>query len=172
MPYTIVKDGTKFCVEKVGGKRIACHDTRAKAAAQIGAIEANEMTKTLQATQILKVDESLGLVFGFAMVCKEDGQVHVDLQGDDIPESEMLKSALSFAKGARTAKEMHKGESIGDVTFIFPLTTEIAESLEIITKRTGLLIAMRPEKPEVLQKFASGEYTGFSIGGKAVHQKV
>jgi hypothetical protein len=130
------------------------------------------MSKTLQATQILKVDESLGLVFGFAMVCKEDGQVHVDLQGDDIPESEMLKCALGFAKSGRQAKEMHKGDAIGDITFIFPLTTEIAESMDIVTKRTGLLIAMRPEEREVLQKFASGEYTGFSIGGKAIHEAV
>ena len=128
------------------------------------------MSNTLQATQILKVDETLGLVFGFAMVCKEDGQIHVDLQGDDIPETEMLKCALSFATSARIAKEMHKGDAIGDITFIFPLTTEIAESLDIVTKRTGLLIAMRPEKQEVLQKFASGEYTGFSIGGKAIHE--
>lgn len=130
------------------------------------------MSTTLQATQILKVDESLGLVFGFAMVCKEDGQIHVDLQGDDIPESEMLKSALGFAKGERQAKQMHKGDPIGDVTFIFPLTSEIAASLDIVTKRTGLLIAMKPDEPEVLRKFASGEYTGFSIGGKAVHEAV
>lgn len=130
------------------------------------------MSNTLQATQILKVDESLGLVFGFAMVCKEDGEIHVDLQGDDIPEHEMLKSAVGFAKGERIAKEMHKGDQIGDVTFIFPLTTEIAKSLDITTKRTGLLIAMRPEDPEVLRKFADGEYTGFSIGGKAIHEAV
>jgi hypothetical protein len=126
----------------------------------------------LQATQILKVDESLGLVFGFAMVCKENGEIHVDLQGDDIPEHEMLKSALGFAKSERVAKEMHRGGQIGDVTFIFPLTTEIAKSLDITTKRTGLLIAMKPDDPEVLRKFANGEYTGFSIGGKAVHEVI
>lgn len=124
----------------------------------------------LQATQILKVDTSLGLVFGFAIVCKEDGEIHVDLQGDDIPEHEMLKCAVGFAKSARVAKEMHAGDQIGDVTFIFPLTTEIADSLDIVTKRTGLLIAMRPDDPEVLRKFHDGEYTGFSIGGKAVHE--
>tara|TARA_R110002153_G_scaffold104852_1_gene243004 strand:- start:20472 stop:20864 length:393 start_codon:yes stop_codon:yes gene_type:complete len=130
------------------------------------------MTQQLQATQILKVDESLGLVFGFAMVCKENGEIHIDLQGDDIPENEMLKSAVGFAKSERVAKEMHQGESVGDVTFIFPLTTEIAASLDIVTKRTGLLIAMRPDSPEVLRKFADGEYTGFSIGGQAVHEEI
>lgn len=130
------------------------------------------MSSTLQATSILKVDESLGLVFGFAIVCKEDGSDHFDLQGDHIPERVMLKGATDFAKSARVAKEMHKGDQIGDIVFIFPLTSDIAKSLDIQTKRTGLLIAMQPDEKEVLRKFASGEYTGFSIGGKAINEAV
>jgi len=128
------------------------------------------MSTQLQATSILKVDESLGLVFGFAIVCKEDGKNHFDLQGDHIPESVMLKGAFEFAKSARTAKEMHKGGAIGQVVHTFPLTTDIADSLGIVTKRTGLLIAMKPEDPIVLAKFASGELTGFSIGGNAINE--
>lgn len=126
----------------------------------------------LQATSILKVDESLGLVFGFAIVCKEDGEPHFDLQLDHVPEDVMLKGSLSFAKGARVAKQMHQGDAIGDVVFMFPLTTDIAASLDIVTKRTGLLIAMQPDDPEVLRKFASGEFTGFSIGGSAVNEVI
>jgi hypothetical protein len=126
----------------------------------------------LQATSILKVDESLGLVFGFAIVCKEDGEDHFDLQGDHIPDGVMLAGSLDFAKGERVAKEMHKGDQIGDVVFMFPLTAEIAKSLDIVTKRTGLLIAMQPEDPEVLRKFADGEYTGFSIGGAAINEAI
>ncbi len=125
------------------------------------------MTKQLQATQILKVDETLGLVFGFAAVSKVDGEDHYDRQGDHIPEHVILKGALKFAKGERVAKEMHKGESVGDVVFLFPLTTEIAKSLDIQTKTTGLLIAMQPDDPAVMKKFQEGTYTGFSIGGLA-----
>jgi len=128
------------------------------------------MSKPLQTSAILKVDESLGLVFGFAIICKEEGEDHFDHQADHIPESVMLKGSLDFAKSGRVAKEMHEGDQIGDITFMFPLTTEIASSLDIVTKRTGLLIAMQPESTEVLQKFASGEYTGFSIGGTAVNE--
>lgn len=127
-------------------------------------------SQQLQATQILKVDQSLGLVFGFAIVCKEDGEDHFDLQLDHVPEHVMMKGSLEFAKGERAAKEMHKGDAIGDVVFMFPLTSEIAASLDIVTKRTGLLIAMQPEDPEVLRKFADGEYTGFSIGGSAINE--
>lgn len=127
------------------------------------------MTSQLQATSILKVDESLGLVFGFAIVCKEDGEAHFDLQGDHIPDSVMLEGSFDFAQNSRVAKEMHTGDQIGDITFMFPLTSDIAASLDIVTKRTGLLIAMRPDSPEVLQKFVSEEYTGFSIGGTATN---
>jgi uncharacterized membrane protein (UPF0127 family) len=43
MPYTIQKQDGKFCVVKVGtSKSFGCHETRAGAAAQIGAIESNE----------------------------------------------------------------------------------------------------------------------------------
>jgi hypothetical protein len=128
------------------------------------------MTSQLQATSILKVDESLGLVFGFAIVCKEDGEDHFDLQGDHIPEDVMLKGSFDFAKNKRVAKEMHKGDQIGDITFMFPLTSEIATSLGIVSKNTGLLIAMQPDSPEVLAKFADGTYTGFSIGGNAINE--
>ncbi len=130
------------------------------------------MTHQLQASEILKVDESLGLVFGFAIICKVDGEDHFDLQADHIPEGVMLKGSLDFAKGKRVAKEMHQGESVGDVVFMFPLTSEIAASLNIVTKHTGLLIAMQPDDPEVLRKFATGEYTGFSIGGTAVNETI
>tara|TARA_R110000744_G_scaffold380215_1_gene500246 strand:- start:41535 stop:41927 length:393 start_codon:yes stop_codon:yes gene_type:complete len=130
------------------------------------------MTHQLQASEILKVDESLGLVFGFAIICKVDGEDHFDLQADHIPEGVMLKGSLDFAKGKRVAKEMHQGDSVGDVVFMFPMTSEIAASLNIVTKHTGLLIAMQPDDPEVLRKFATGEYTGFSIGGTAVNETI
>lgn len=113
---------------------------------------------------IVKVDEKLGLVFGFAIVSKIDGEDYFDLQGDNIPEDAMLKAALDFMVNSRVAKEMHSGDAAGTVVFAFPLTTDIAKALEIETKQTGLLIAMRPDVG-MLAKFASGEFTGFSIGG-------
>lgn len=117
---------------------------------------------------VAKVDESLGLVFGYAIVCKKDGEEYYDLAGDHIPEQAMLKAATNFAQRDRVAKEMHEGEKAGTVVFLFPLTEEVAKSLNIETSQTGLLIAMKPDSPEMLEKFRSGEYTGFSIGGRRV----
>jgi len=116
----------------------------------------------------VKVDEELGLVFGFAIVCKDGGEDYFDLQGDHIPEPSMLKAATNFMLHSRNAKEMHQGSVKGTVVFAFPLTSEVAKALGIVTPKTGLLIAMRPDNSEMLDKFKSGEYTGFSIGGKYV----
>lgn len=126
---------------------------------------------------VLKVDEALGLVFGWAIICKENGEDYFDLNVDragplkgkrvpeNIPEDVMLKAALDFAaETERPGNEMHVGQAKGTHVFIFPLTTEIAKALDIETKRTGLLIAYQPP-PDVLAKYASGEYTGFSIEG-------
>ena len=125
------------------------------------------MDNIVQATQILKVDDSLGLVFGFAAVSTVDGEPHFDQHGDHIPDEVMLKAAMKFARSAKVAKEMHKGDAIGSVIHTFPLTAEIAKSLDIQTRTTGLLIAMHPDDLTVLQKFRDGTYTGFSIGGMA-----
>lgn len=120
--------------------------------------------------EVQKVDEGLGLVFGYAIVCKEDGEPYFDVQGDHIPEGAMMKASADFMQNARVAKEMHRGDPVGTVVFAFPITDEIAKSLDLTARRTGLMIAMMPS-PEVLAKFASGELTGFSIGGRRITDK-
>ena len=83
------------------------------------------------------------------------------------------KAALKLMEHSRVAKEMHAGDARGGVVFAFPLTTDIAKALEIDCKKTGLLIAMRPDA-DVLAKFMPGAngkppiLTGFSIGGQRV----
>lgn len=124
-------------------------------------------TETFVATsaEVCKVDEELGLVFGFAIVCKVDGEDYFDVQDDHIPESSMLKASTDFMLHSRMAKEMHQGGEAGTVVFAFPLTTDIAKALGIATKKTGLIVAMKPDA-EMLGKFKRGELTGFSIGGR------
>ena len=123
--------------------------------------------KTQKYAEVLKVDEGLGLVFGWAIVCKQDGEAYFDLQSDHIPEYSMLKASADFMGGARMAKEMHAGEAAGTVLFAFPMTTDIAKAFGVETKTTGLMVAMKPT-PDMLEKFRSKEYTGFSIGGYRV----
>ena len=122
-------------------------------------------SETFQAqAEVLKVDRELGLVFGWAIVCKIAGEPYFDRQDDHIPEDAMLEAATDFMqKSTRRNTEMHRVDD-GTVVFAFPLTSEIAKVYEIQTPQTGLMIAVKPSA-DVLEKFASGEYTGFSIGG-------
>jgi hypothetical protein len=115
--------------------------------------------------KVAKVDAGHGLVFGYAIVCKKDGEDYWDLQEDHIPEDAMLAGSVDFMQGPRIAKEMHTGDPIGLVLFAMPLTTDIAKAFEIKTNTTGLMIAMKPDSADVLAKFHDGTYTGFSMGG-------
>jgi hypothetical protein len=120
--------------------------------------------KTLYA-EVQKVDEDLGIVMGWAIICKEDGTDYFDSQGDHITEAAMTKAALDFMENSREAHDMHRGDVQGAVVFAFPLTEDVAKAFGILTHKTGLVIAMRPSSKEILNKFRNGEYTGFSIGG-------
>lgn len=116
--------------------------------------------------KILKVDDNLGLVMGFAIISKKDGEDYYDLQGDHIPEESMLKAATDFMMGARVVGDMHSSVEGGTVVFAWPMTTEIAKTFGIKTDTTGLMIAIKPKNEDTLQKFRDGTYTGFSIGGR------
>lgn len=141
---------------------------------------------TVSTSQILKVDVSHGLVFGFAIVSKvknDAGELedyydlNVDHAGphagkrvpENITEDAMFKAAVDAAsQGVQMAgNDMHAGDDTGTFYFMFPLTTEIAKALEIDTPRTGLLVAYKPE-PDILAKFQDGTYTGFSMEGARV----
>lgn len=118
------------------------------------------------------VDEGLGLVFGWGIVCKENGVDYFDVQGNHIPEDAMVEATTDFMKSSRVHGDMHdRGTTpelaAGLVVHSFPLTTDIAKAMGIDTKKTGWMVATAPDK-SMLQKFKSGEYTGFSIGGEYI----
>jgi len=127
--------------------------------------------------QLTKVDDSLGLVFGYGIVCTVNGEPYYDTQGDCVPEAAMLEAAADFMTKSRVSTDMHArgaaGEVVpdGNVVFAFPLTTDIAKAFGIQAERTGLLVALKPS-PAVLAKFKDGSYTGFSIGGTRIDEEV
>lgn len=127
----------------------------------------SELKKFQASAEVIKVDDTLGLVMGFAIICKQDGVEYYDLHNDHIPEDAMLDAASDFMLNSRVAKEMHVGGGKGSVVFAWPMTSDIAKAFGLEVKTTGLMIAMKPE-PEMLKKFQSGELTGFSIGGHRV----
>jgi hypothetical protein len=130
--------------------------------------------------RIAKIDESLGLVMGWAIVCKVEGEDYYDLNIDrdtgervpeHIPEDAMLKASAEFMENSRVGNEMHKGPDSGTYVFAFPLTTDIAEKMGIVSKYTGLMVAYKPT-PEVFEKFKDGTYSGFSIEGRRLRSEM
>ncbi len=122
--------------------------------------------------KILKVDEKLGLVFAWGMVCSKGGKPYRDLDGERITVPEMLKSVTDFAANSeRPTDEMHDAEADGTVVHSFPMSNEIAKAFGITFDASdpdqvteGWMVAAKPSD-EVLAKFADGTYTGFSVGG-------
>lgn len=120
--------------------------------------------------QVAKISDE-GIVFGFALTSTVNGSPHYDLHGDAIDEAELVKVAAAFLEAGGASDEMHDDTASGSVVFCYPLTTEIADALAIKSDRTGLLVGIRPS-PEVLAKFRSGEYTGFSIAGIGEREEI
>lgn len=125
-----------------------------------------DISATDNAVKMAKVDDSLGLVFGWAIISKLGGQDYYDTQGDYIPEEVMLKAAAEYMQNGAVAKEMHVGSEKGKVVFAWPMTADIAKSMGLATNQTGLMIAMKPDDKSMLEKFRNGTYSGFSIGGR------
>jgi hypothetical protein len=129
-----------------------------------------EDTSELEA-QVIKVDDELGLVFGWSVICCIDDEPYYDLQKDHIPEEDLIEPFMEFMLNSRVQGDMHartEDKEVvdkGRVVFCFPMTREVAKAFGIQTRVTGLMIAIKPDTPEILQKFKDGEYTGFSIGG-------
>lgn len=109
------------------------------------------------------------LIYGWALVCEQkdaDGNwtQYVDTQGDHIPEDVMVEAALDFAKNSRIGKDMHDGDQVASVPFIY-VVTKNSNELGLATDKTGMLIGWEPSDPALLDAVSKGERTGFSIGG-------
>lgn len=141
----------------------------------------------IKVNDIISVDEGLGLVFGYAIVCKvrndETGEfedyydLNIDADGvhkgervpEHITEEAMLDCSFDMAKAEVVpGNEMHAGPDVGRHIFLLPVTEDMAKSLDWVVKRTGLVVGYYPNDPDVLAKFKSGEYTGFSIEGARI----
>ena len=123
--------------------------------------------------EVFKVDRDLGLLMGFGVVTKINGEDYVDVQGDHIDERGLTEAAMDFMDlDDRPVLEMHEGEPIGKVLFAFPLTSDVARNIGIESSRYGLLIGVRVDDDDVLARFDSGEFTGFSLGGERVLDEV
>lgn len=117
--------------------------------------------------KVAGVNEELGLVFGWGIVCKEAGVPYVDTQGNIITEKAMVEATTDFMKGDRMAGHQHTRMDAGSVVHSFPLSDDIAKAMGITCSKTGWMVACAPD-PEMLKAFKAGKLTGFSIGGEHI----
>jgi phage head maturation protease len=67
---------------------------------------------------------------------------------------------------------MHTGKMTGRVIHSLPITKEIGESLGIQSDREGWVVAYKVYDDDVWDKVKSGELAAFSIGGRAIKEKL
>jgi hypothetical protein len=125
--------------------------------------------------QVSKLDESLGLVFGWALASTLDGGKtdHVDFQ-DDVVETnsdDFIAAAAEFMEKGAESDVMHNENVDGRVVFAMPLVPEVNAALGIKSDVHGLAIAMKPS-PETFKRFQSGELRAFSIGGVGSREEI
>lgn len=138
------------------------------------------MDRIIKVNDGLKLDTEHGIVVGWAIVSTVDGEPYYDLNIDpdgvhkgkrvpeNITEDAVIKALVEAANaGIMAGNEEHSGPDTGHYIGLFAMTGDIAKALDITTKKTGLLVQYKPE-PDVLAKFKSGEYTGFSIEGARI----
>lgn len=122
--------------------------------------------------KVLKTSSKL--VYGWAMVNKirgEDGELtpYLDTDNEYFPEEVSFKAFEEYMTGDRLVDNIHDEKPIGQIVFAFPMITEIADAFGLTEHlpQTGIIVGMRVDDPEILKKYESGEYTGFSIGALA-----
>ncbi|PHS61189.1 MAG: hypothetical protein COB09_18550 [Thalassobium sp.] len=119
-------------------------------------------------SRVDKIDSELRLVFGWGQVCKSNGEDYFDTDNQHIPEQVALEGWNVFMQEETVMKACHEGEPMGSVRFAYPLSLDLAKSLDIDTKgKSGVLVTVYVSDDETLAKFKSGEYKDFSIGGAA-----
>jgi hypothetical protein len=130
--------------------------------------------------KVNKVDLGQRLVFGWGSICQKRNpetnqlELYTDTDNEQFPEDVTLKGWVDFMKGSRVMDSMHDETPVGEVIFAFPMTEEIAKSFGILDSlnQTGIIVGTYVESDVILQKFHTGEFKGYSIGGHADYEDV
>lgn len=127
--------------------------------------------------KITKADDDKRLVFGWALVsATSDGKQIIDHQGDIVDQDELEEGAYEYVLNFRDAGEEHiaslrkKARMVESVVF-----TE--EKLKAMGIPQGIVpygwwIGFYVDDDDAWKKIKSGEYSMFSIEGKAVREPV
>lgn len=126
--------------------------------------------------KVTKVDEAQPIVYGWGSICKvRDAAGNMvdywDTDDENFPEDVTEKAWRDFMLNSRNMDVMHDEKPMGKVVYAMPMLEDIAAAFGILEclDRTGVMVGVQIDDPEILEKFRSGEYSGFSIGGYATY---
>lgn len=113
------------------------------------------------------VAASRGLVFGWGQISQNgDGSPHYDTDNQTFDDNDMLiDSWLDFMESGGQLNCNHDSQQIGKVVFAFPVTPDIADSLGLTCPQYGVIVGAKITDPTTQQAYASGQLSGFSVGG-------
>lgn len=124
--------------------------------------------------KIAKIDGDKFLVFGWASVADEKGAAVVDSQGDTIPIDTLEKAAYEYVLHSRTGGEMHEVMGVAKLVESIVFTPEKLEMLGLDKDSLphGWFVGFKVNDAEAWQKIKQGEYSMFSIGGRAIREAI
>lgn len=159
--------------EKVADKAVARAKAKTGKAAGSGSAAGEGAADPWEIrTEISKVDESQGLVFGWAYVSEKSGEVVTDHSGEHVSIGELEKAFYDYALNSRAGGEMHVRKASDGEHPVATLVESIvftAEKLEAMGlpegTPLGAWVGYKVWDEGVLAKIRSGEYAMLSIGG-------
>jgi cation transport regulator ChaB len=126
--------------------------------------------------QVEKIDEEKQIVFGWGSVTSVNGQTYIDKQEDIIEDLELEKAVYEFMQ-APMHDEMHQ-RVVPSSVFVesVVITDEKLQKMfpgqPLPIGKRGWWVGIHIADQELFQKHKSGEYTGFSITGRAIREEV
>lgn len=137
------------------------------------AAPAKPTTKFRIDVPIVKRDDELRTVYGWASVIAESGNVVTDHQGDRIGETELVKAAHEFVAASRHGGLLHAADDQGaafkggEVVESLVLTPDVQKALGVDLGKVGWFIGYRVADPDAWDLVKAGTLRSFSIGGAA-----
>jgi hypothetical protein len=124
---------------------------------------------------ILKINDELRTVYGWASVNTEGGAVVTDHQGDRIDDGEIIKAAHEFMANSRTGGLLHARTASGaahrggGIVESIVMTPDVQKALGIDLGKTGWFVGYRVEDDDAweLVKQQPPVLKAFSIAGRA-----
>lgn len=132
-------------------------------------------TKAKHTFTILKADDDLHRVFGWANVAiRSDGEQITDFQEDIVDPEDLENAAYNFVLFYRTGGELHENPDVATLieSCVFTKEKQAAMGLPDGSLPEGWWIGFQVNDPDVWEKVKSGEYSMFSIEGTAIREEV